>query len=117
MCNFAILMPTSADPNDILNVTIVFLNNLDATLFKGLSLDTLTNMYSVSAGQSFTAKSGQNFYLNLLGNSSSFGQFVFTVSYIPIAGSGTPQPTTPTNIPVIPPTPTPTTNTTVPIQN
>lgn len=50
MCNFAILMPTSADPNDILNVTIVFLSNLDATLIKGASLDTATNMYTVSAG-------------------------------------------------------------------
>jgi len=108
-------MPSSADPNDILNVTIVFLNNLDATLFKGINLASITNIYTVSAGQSFTAKSGQNFYLNLVGNSGSFAQFVFTVSYIPIAGSGLPQPTTPTNIPVEPTTPT--TNTTVPTSN
>jgi hypothetical protein len=116
MCNFAILMPSSADPNDILNVTIVFLSNLDATLIKGTSLGTATNIYTVSAGQSFTARSGQNFYLNLVGNSGSFAQFVFTVAYVPIAGTGTSQPTTPTNIPVVP-TPTPTTNTTVPTTN
>ena len=88
MCNYAILMPNNADPNDVLNLTIVHLSNVDATLIKGSSLAAATNMYTVSPGQSFTARGGQNFYLNLVGNNSNYVQFVFAVTFIPVAGSG-----------------------------
>ena len=50
MCNFAILMPTNADTNDILNLTIVYLNNMNATLIKGKSLADAISMYTVAPG-------------------------------------------------------------------
>ena len=82
MCNYQISMPYSANPADVLTLTIQYLGNAQATLIRGPSLLNATAKYqNVAAGNKFTLKYGNNFYLNIVGTSSNQVNYVFTIQF------------------------------------
>jgi len=54
MCNYSILLPTTADPNDYIFFKMLYIKGGTATLFTGASLAKATRKYTLSSGQSFT---------------------------------------------------------------
>lgn len=55
LCSFKIAMPTGSDPNDVLYIRIEYISKTKATLIKGESLQNPKAMYSLAAGQTYTA--------------------------------------------------------------
>ena len=117
MCNYQISLSPRATPSDILTLTIQFIGNAKATLIKGPSLQNATNKYTVGAGQTYTIKYGQNFYLNIVGTSSTQVNYVFVIDSTATMSAAVQQPTTVTNVPVNSPIPLPSSSATTTTTN
>lgn len=55
VCSFKIEIPQTADLNDIMYIRVEFLTDATATLIKGKTFDQPEVMYSMTAGQVYTA--------------------------------------------------------------
>jgi hypothetical protein len=55
VCSFKIQIPQTADLNDMMYIRVEFLSDATATLIKGTTFDQPQVMYSMQAGQVYTA--------------------------------------------------------------
>ena len=60
---------------------------MNATIFRGITLDKLETHYNVAPGQTFTVNQGKSLWLQIdtIGGS---GHFAFTLDYERVNGSG-----------------------------
>jgi len=64
VCSFKIAIPSFADLNDHMYLRIEYLNKAAGTLIKGKTIAKPVSMYeNISAGQTFTATRGINFFI------------------------------------------------------
>jgi hypothetical protein len=96
VCSFKITIPGSADLNDMMYIRIEYLQDCTATLIKGITFDQPQIMYSMQAGQVYTATQNVNFYILFKSTSQTSGKFVFTIWFKTLPGSGAVQPNVPT---------------------
>ena len=89
LCSYKIAIPNSADLNDIMYVRIEYLNNAKATLIKGDNLlDPIAMYEDLTVGHDFSATQSVNIFLIFEATNISSGDFVFTIWYKNVSGSG-----------------------------
>ena len=62
MCAYEIVLPKTADSNDILTFKFEYIKGGYGTLFQGKTLASAYRMYTVAPGQQFTGNGGDKFF-------------------------------------------------------
>jgi len=92
-CNFKITNPYASDLNDVMFLRVEYFARCTPILVKGESLDKPIALYTLKAGQDYTALKGINFFLLWTSNEKSSGDFVFRIWYKSVSGYGKTTPT------------------------
>ena len=93
ICNFKITNPSLTDLNDVMYLRLEYVARAKAILVKGQSLDNPIAMYTLNIGQDYTALRGINFFLLFISTEESSGDFVFSIRFNKVSGTGVSEPT------------------------
>jgi hypothetical protein len=89
VCSYKVAIPSFADLNDHMYFRMEYSNNCASTLIKGKTLDKPMSMYeNIKAGQTFTATRGINFFIMFQATAQVSGQYVFSIWFKNVSGSG-----------------------------